>query len=260
MFVILLIIMIPLATTELGVDSWVTDLMTPVMGANAGWVLVYTSFIMMVLRFCAGPLVHRLSPLGLLATCSAIAAAGLIFLSKAEAAVAIFLAATAYGVGKTFFWPTMLGIVAERFPRGGSLTLNTIGGVGMLGVGVVGTVLLGNIQDREVDRNLAVQYPAVHEQVVGEAKMSVFGSYRPVHEAKLKAASTEAAATVHQIQAGAKKSALKTVAVFPVFMFLCYLGLILYFKARGGYQAEVLAGHGAEDKKFTGGATGPADL
>ena len=57
----LLLIMLPLATTELGVDSWITELMGPEMGAlglNAGWVLVYTATIMTVLRFFAGPLVH----------------------------------------------------------------------------------------------------------------------------------------------------------------------------------------------------------
>src|SRR4029079_15056792 len=51
MFIFLLLIMIPLATTELGTDSWITDLMKPQMenlGVAAGWVLVYTSFIMMV--------------------------------------------------------------------------------------------------------------------------------------------------------------------------------------------------------------------
>ncbi|MBM3496310.1 MAG: MFS transporter, partial [Armatimonadetes bacterium] len=76
LFIILALLMMPLATTELGVDSWVTDLMGPEMEKlkiNAGWILVYTSLIMMILRFMAGSIVHRLSPLGLLAIASAIA-------------------------------------------------------------------------------------------------------------------------------------------------------------------------------------------
>src|ERR1043166_7264257 len=83
LFLFLMLVMIPLATTELGVDSWVSDLMTPVMGANAGLVLVYTSFIMMVLRFSAGGIVHRLSPIGLLAISAATAMVGLFVLSSA---------------------------------------------------------------------------------------------------------------------------------------------------------------------------------
>ncbi|MCA9432873.1 MAG: MFS transporter, partial [Candidatus Omnitrophica bacterium] len=152
MFIFLILIMIPLATTELGTDSWITDLMRPAMenlGMNAGWVLVYTSFIMMVLRFSAGKIVHRISPLGLLAVSAVVACIGLLFLSKATGA-AILIAATIYGFGKTFFWPTMLGVVAEQFPKGGALTLNMIAGVGMLGVGIVGSVFLGYIQDTSV--------------------------------------------------------------------------------------------------------------
>ena len=74
LFILFLLIMIPLATTELGVDSWITSLMGGEMariGINAGWVLVYTSAIMLVLRMFAGGVAHRVSPLGLLAGCSA---------------------------------------------------------------------------------------------------------------------------------------------------------------------------------------------
>ena len=146
--------MIPLATTELGTDSWITDLMTPAMnqlGLQAGWVLVYTSAIMFVLRFFAGPIVHKVSPLGLLAICSGIAAVGLYMLSLSTGAM-ILVAATIYGLGKTFFWPTMLGVVAERFPKGGALTLNITGGLGMIAAGVIGAGILGFIQDKSVER------------------------------------------------------------------------------------------------------------
>ena len=84
----LVIIMMPQATTELGTDGWISSLMeTPMKAAghNSAWVLVYTSAIMVVLRFSAGPLIHKLSPLGLLATCSALAALGLFALSKTAA-------------------------------------------------------------------------------------------------------------------------------------------------------------------------------
>ncbi len=82
LFIVLLLIMIPLATTELGTDGWIPDLMRPEMsklGLAGGWVLIYTSLIMLVLRFFAGPIVHKLSPLGLLAASAAVAALGLLF-------------------------------------------------------------------------------------------------------------------------------------------------------------------------------------
>jgi len=242
LFIFLLFVMIPLAITELGTDSWVSELMTPEMaelGLAGGWVLVYTSFIMMVLRFVAGPIVHRLSPPGLLAVCSVIAAVGLGALSRSTGLM-ILVAATLYAVGKTFFWPTMLGIVAERFPKGGALTLNSTGAVGMLGVGVVGAVLLGNIQDKSVESKLEEKAPAVYEQVVGEEKISVFGRYRAIDAEKLKATTEAEREEVEKLQKEAKKSALATVAIFPAIMFLCYVGLILYFRSQGGYQAETL--------------------
>ena len=64
----------------------------------------------------------------------------------------ILVAATIYGLGKTFFWPTMLGVVAERFPKGGALTLNITGGLGMIAAGVIGAGILGFIQDKSVDK------------------------------------------------------------------------------------------------------------
>lgn len=257
MLIFLLLIMIPLATTEIGTDGWITSLMQPEMtklGANAAWVLVYTSFIMMVLRFCAGPIVHRISPLGLLAVGSIVAACGLFFLSKATG-MTILLAATIYGFGKTFFWPTMLGVVSERFPKGGALTINATGGVGMLGVGVLGFPLIGLLQENAVREKLP---PAVYSQIATE-KTGVFGKYDAVDPDKVKLLAPAEAEQVTATAEAGKKGALATMAIFPCIMLVCYLILIAYFRAKGGYQAEVLTGHSAEDGKFTGGLEGAVE-
>jgi hypothetical protein len=108
---------------ELGTDSWIANLMTNIASMKGILVLVYTSSIMFVLRFFAGPIVHKISPLGLLFSCAVLAMIGLFWLGNSTAGIAVFLAATIYGVGKTFFWPTMLGVVSERCPKGGALTL-----------------------------------------------------------------------------------------------------------------------------------------
>jgi len=240
MYIFMLVIMILLATTELGVDSWVTELMKPAIGKHAPWLLVYTSAIMMVLRFCAGPIVHKLSPLGTLALCSGLASCGLLALSLAPTAGMIILAATLYGVGKTFFWPTTLGIVSEQFPKGGALTLNSMGGVGMLGVGVLGAMLMGNIQDKTIDKALLVKDASIHKQIMME-KTGLLGSYQAVNETKLKDVDDSAKAVVKEIQDGSKKMALKSMAVLPAIMLVCYLGLIGYFASRGGYKPVDLA-------------------
>jgi len=262
MYIFLLLIMFPLATTELGTDGWITSLMNPEMvrlGFNAAWVLVYTSAIMLVLRFFAADLVHKLSPLGLLAVCSALAAAGLICLSK-SAGLMIFAAATLYGVGKTFFWPTMLGVVSEQFPKGGALTLNATGGVGMLAVGVLGAPFIGLLQENALSSDLKKQQPSIYASVKADVdKDSVFGAYEAVDPDKVKQIPQQDQDMIQTIDEAAKKGALATMAIFPCIMLVCYLILIVYFRAKGGYQAQVLAGHAAQDQEFTGGTAGPGE-
>jgi len=238
--------MVPLATTELGTDSWISDLMASEMatiGLQAGWVLVYTSAIMAILRLFAGKIVHKISPLGLLAVCSGVAAMGLFLLSGSAGAM-VLIAATVFAFGKTFFWPTMLGVVSERFPKGGALTLNITGGVGMIGAGVIGTVILGFLQDRTIDRNIS-EYDRknnteLHSTYVTQTKQSIFGAYQAIDAGKLSAADTEEKAVVASVQEGAKKEALKTVAIFPVGMLITYLLLMWYFRQKGGYKVVVL--------------------
>jgi MFS family permease len=261
LFIFMLLIMVPLATTELGTDSWITSLMNPAMekiGLPGVIVLIYTSLIMMCLRFSAGAIVHRISPLGLLACAATIAAGGLVFLSVAQTAFLVFIAATIYGLGKTFFWPTMLGVIAEQSPKGGALTLNATGGVGMLGVGVIGAVFLGFVQDHAIDTHLKNEQPAVYQQV-SEKKEWVFGQYQAVNSDKVKLLPAAEQKQIDGIEDRAKRGALAVVAICPGIMLVCYLILIAYFRSQGGYKAEVLTGHAAEDDRFTGGLAGPVE-
>ena len=257
---VLMLIMIPLATTEIGTDGWITSLMEPVMTRahlHPAWVLVYTSFIMLVLRFYAGAIVHRISPLGLLAVSAVIAACGLFFLSAATG-ILILAAATLYGFGKTFFWPTMLGVVSEQCPKGGALTLNAVGGVGMLAVGVFGFPFIGLLQDKATNKHLQDQQFALHERVTVE-KEGILGKYQAVDPDKAALLPAADQKKITDISENAQKGALATMALFPCIMLACYLLLIVYFRSKGGYQAQVLTGHAANDKEFTGGVTGPGE-
>lgn len=237
LFIFLLLIMMPLATTELGTDSWITPLMERPManfGLPAVSVLLYTSLIMMVLRFSAGPIIHKFSPIGLLMGSAFVAILGLVFLSKA-AGIGILAAATLYAFGKTFFWPTMLGVVAEQFPKGGALTLNTIGGVGMLAVGIVGAPFLGYFQDNSISTHLKAEQPAMYQQYTTE-KTWVLGTVTALDQDKLKSASVEDQKVVTELSETARKGALMAVAIFPCIMLGCYIILFFYFKSKGGYK------------------------
>jgi hypothetical protein len=237
----LIIIMMPQATTELGTDAWISSLMEEPMkaaGHNAAWVLVYTSAIMVVLRFSAGPIIHKFSPLGLLAGCTALAIAGLLALSKTNGATmgVIFAAATLYGVGKTFFWPTILGLTSEQCPRGGALTLNAMGGIGMLAVGILGVPFIGYLQESSATKKLESANPGLYQAVTVQ-KHYLLGDYRAIDPVKSAAVVDDASkATLLNANTTGQFSALGKMAIFPAFMLACYLALIFYFKSKGGYK------------------------
>jgi len=246
MMIFLCLIMMPLATTELGTDGAITGIMEEPMlaaGFNPLWVLIYTSAIMMVLRFFAGPVVKTLSPLGLLASCAALAVVGLYFLSMVETFAMIFVAATVYGVAKTYFWPTMLGVVAEQFPKGGAVTLNAIAGIGMLTVGIIGGPLIGAMQEDSARVAVTENMPGVYEKVQKQSTYFL-GEYTAVDDEKLQALPADEAGEAGELIKSAKQGALAKVTVFPAFMFVCYVILILYFKSRGGYTAVHLTAAG----------------
>jgi MFS family permease len=271
----MILIMIPLATTEIGTDGWITGIMEKALhGLHPGWVLVYTSAIMLVLRFFAGPIIHSLSPLGLLAGSAVLAIVGLILLSGATGVAMLFVAATLYGFGKTFFWPTMLGVVSDQTPRGGALTLNALGGIGMLAVGVLGFPFIGTLQaDKKIDAIAGtsaaqsvpglVQDGTLAPKVLDEKRVYEIIPYATVNDAALAAQTASLPAPqqkeIADAAAGSAQRALKNMALFPAIMLGGYVILIVYFRSRGGYAAQVLTGHAAEDKKFTGGVPGAVE-
>jgi hypothetical protein len=148
----------------------------------------------------------------------------------------VFAAATLFGVGITFFWPTILGLTTEQCPKGGALTLNAVGGIGMLAVGILGLPFIGYLQESSATKQLSSANPALY-QIVTVEKNYLLGQYQAIDPVKSAAVTDEksqgdlkAATTTGQFNALAK------MASFPLFTLACYLALIFYFKARGGYR------------------------
>ncbi|HEX2750723.1 MAG TPA: MFS transporter [Verrucomicrobiales bacterium] len=245
LFLVVLLTMGPLATSELGTDGWMPDLLKfsgPDIPQFATWVFIYVSTIMTILRFCAGPVVHRFSPIGLLVISAAIAIAGLFFLSSA-AGWMVVVAATVYAFGKTFLWSTTLGMVSEQFPKGGALTLNGVSAVGVLGLGIIGSPFIGFQQDKEVDRQLRETQPALHAMVNGPEKTAIFGQSPSLDAVKVNALPKAQKDELDKVQAKSKQATFARIAMLPSFMLVCYLGMFLYFRSRGGYKpVEIGAG------------------
>ena len=143
MFILFWVCMWMTASTELGPDQWVGSLITNLTGMQGILILVYTAGIMFVLRFFGGPLARRFSPMGLLTLSAILSAVGLFGLGTVATPFQAFLAATVFGIGKTYFWPVMLGITSERFPKGGALLLAIMGGTGNLSVAFIIPIMGG---------------------------------------------------------------------------------------------------------------------
>jgi MFS family permease len=155
LFLVLFVCMWMTAAVEMGPDQWFPTVMgelVPQLSPAAGsgvLFLVYTAGLMFALRAWASGLSHK-SPLGTLIVSSLLAGVGLYWLGSLDQDSSAFVALTAatiFGIGKTFLWPTMLGVTAEQFPRGGALVLSLMGGAGMLSVGLV-LPIMGEQMDR----------------------------------------------------------------------------------------------------------------
>jgi MFS family permease len=178
-FILLVVLHALIGYVELGTDSWITNIFEAEFGKNALLLFIYTSALMFVLRFFAGPIVHRINPLGLLLVSAIMGATGLYLLGAWETGAAVVVAATIYGLGKTFLWPTMLGVVGERFPKGGALAMGIVGGVGMLSAGFLGGPGIGYKQDRNASAKLEQTAPETYARYRAESE-NRFLVFKPI--------------------------------------------------------------------------------
>jgi MFS family permease len=132
------------ASTEMGPGQWIPNIYNEVMGSSARvgiLVLVWTNGLMYVVRQFGGPRIQRVSPIGLIAGTSILAAVGLFLYSSTTNAPMAFGAAVIYALGIAFWWPTMLGITSERFPKGGAFLLAIIAGTGSISTAISGPAM-----------------------------------------------------------------------------------------------------------------------
>ncbi len=283
---------------ELGTDSWIASITDSILTGQGLKLFIYASAIMFILRFFAGPIVERINPLGLLCVSACFGAIGLYMIGYFESAIMIWIAVTVYGLGKTFLWPTMLGVVGERFPKGGAITMGAMGGIGMLSAGLLGGPGIGYNQDYYATKELEKLSPPAYERysVADKSGFLFFPKIKGLDGSKVgvlnndgkdlaetvailkKEGKTEKNITaLNQWWQGAKKfapedkkpvdeagiyggrMALKCTALVPLVMAIGYLILVLYFRSKGGYKVEVLHGEDPDGERYTGGVEGPVE-
>lgn len=145
-FLLLLLCMMITASIELAPGQMVASVLGNLAGMSGILILVYGSALMFVLRYFAGPIAHRISPIGMMWASVILASIGLFLLASASSAVTAYLAATVFYVGVCFMWPTMLGITSERYPEGGAFTMGLMGFAGQFMLGLV-IFNMGKVRD-----------------------------------------------------------------------------------------------------------------
>jgi len=255
-----------IGSVELGTDQWIQYITGNLFTSKEGkYLFLWTSAIMFSLRFCAHWIEKtlRISPVTLLLICSILAFVGLQMASGMETFPAALVAMGIYAIGKTFFWPTMLAVASDRYPRTGAVAISIMGGIGMLSVGTIGGPGLGYLKDRFAGEELKAKNPAVFAEYKAEKpsaflnikSLETFGlDGKKLGEAKDAPVKTDThKAVVSADQAGDRKT-LRTDSYIPATMAVIYLLILLYFKSIGGYKPASM-----DMERFTGGIDGPME-
>jgi MFS family permease len=197
------------ATAELAPGQWVNIALSHIVGMQGILLLVYVSALMFVMRHFAGPIVAHISPIGLMFVSCLAAGIGLYLLSLADTPALAFGAATVWGIGVCYLWPTMLAITSERFPRGGAMALGLMGFAGGMAI-------------KFVLPQMGAIFDTAKAQAAGGADQLASLSPQAMQEV-LRYASVES---------------FQSVAIVPLLL-LPVFGLIwLFDRRKGGHQVE----------------------
>ncbi|MDQ6676066.1 MAG: MFS transporter [Acidobacteriota bacterium] len=207
MFIVWFLAMFLTAATELAPGKWVDLALSRTVHMPGIVLLVYVSGLMFVMRHFAGAAVHKLSPVGLLWVSCFLGSAGLLLLSVANSPITGLLAATVWGVGVCYLWPTMLAAASERFPRGGALLMGLMGTAGTLSIYFV-LPQMGKVFD-----NTKVHLAG------GKAAFNALPPDR-----------------LNDILGIAAQTSFRYVAILPAILLLVFGAIWLYERTKGGFQ------------------------
>jgi MFS family permease len=197
------------ASSELAPGQWVDMALTRTVGMRGTILLIYVAGLMFVMRHFAGAMVRRLSSVGLLWCSCLLASIGLIALSRANSPITGFLAATIWGTGVCYMWPTMLASVSERYPKGGAFAMGLIGSAGALAIKFV-LPKMGRIFDTA--KSAAAGGDDAYKLLTGPAKDAV--------------------------DATASAASFRFVAMLPAILLVVFGAVWLNDRRKGGFKPE----------------------
>ncbi len=207
LFFFMIICMFGTAITELFTGQWIQVLLNNV-SQNALLILTVTTGVMVIGRGFAGPVVHKLSPSGVLLASAIFSALGLYLLGHSSGNM-LFAGAVIFGIGVCYFWPTMLGFVAENLPKTGAVGINLMGGAGMFAVSLY-MMFMGGVYDNKIVKHL----PA-------GADLKLYNSGE---------ASVEMKAALADANKSAGPEIINTTLIIPLILIVAFAGLYTYMR------------------------------
>ncbi len=209
LFLFMVVCMFMTGITELFTGQWISLLLKNVT-ENAILLVTLTAGMQVLGRAFAKPIVKKLAPAGVLLFSAIFSAAGLYMLSTFTGN-SIFFAAVVFGIGVCYFWPTMIGFVAENIPQSGALGLNLLGGAGMFAVSVF-TIFMGSYYDGLIVKHLP-----------GGADLA---TYSAATEGTAQATALGAAKNL------AGPEVLQVTLILPIILIFAFGGLVFYMNSR----------------------------
>ena len=209
LFLFMIILMFGTAITELFTGQWI-DVLLKTVTDNALLILTISTGVMVVGRGLAEPIVHRFSATGVLLISAVLSAIGLYILGHSAGSM-LYVGALVFGLGVCYFWPTMLGFVAENLPKTGAVGLNLMGGAGMFAVAIY-MLFMGNFYDSKVVSKL----PA-------GADLAAYSG---------PTASPEMQAALNEAKTAAGPEIINATLVIPIILAFAFTFLFVYMRNR----------------------------
>ncbi len=222
LFLFMILCMFGTAITELFTGQWIDVLLKNVTD-NPILLLATETGVMVVGRAFAGPVVKRFSPQGVLLISAVLASLGLYLLGHTTGNM-IFVGALVFGMGVCYFWPTMLGYVAENMPKTGAVGMNLMGGAGMFAVSLY-MIFMG----KHYDELVAGKLPSAAD----------FKAYNA------SAAGSEMANVLAEAKKAAGPEIINFTLMIPLILIVAFAGLNVYMRGRKRPETlvAVSAGH-----------------
>ena len=138
------------AISEFGPQQW-TSLILSNSGAHPMVILALITGLMAIGRYFGGEIVSKFDQTGVLLGSAILTAIG-IFLFSTQTGAMVYVAAIFFALGVCYFWPNMIGFVAEKIPLSGALGMSIVGGMGMFSSSIFQTIIGGWIDSSTAEQ------------------------------------------------------------------------------------------------------------